>query len=285
MRSCTTSSVRERARTERGRGVLRIRSARHAPKLLLCVTLLFFLAVPFLLILPGVCAGEIDWSLNPDMGKKPSRSGLSPLESGSANELWAKVLASSYNVTVDFVNSLYERRFDFGDIALMLDIARASKKDPSEIALLRGKGLGWGAIAKRVGIHPAEMERAKGKDSLFGRYVLARCLAGYYGIPDSEVLVLLSEKGYGFDEIAIAVNVCAHSSAPLRDVIAARASGAKWKIVAGKFKMSPAQLGKPPAEYPGGKAKNKGSGKPTQGAGGKKARSADCSKTCPRKCY
>ena len=182
MRSCTTSSVRERARTERGRtergrGVFRIGSTRHAPKLLLCVTLLFSLAVPFLVILPGVCAGEIDWSLNPDMGKKPARSELSPLESGSANELWAEVLASSYNVTVSFVNSLYERRFDFGDIALMLDIARASKKDPSEIALLRRKGLGWGAIAKQVGIHPAEMERAKGKNLLFGRYVLARCLA------------------------------------------------------------------------------------------------------------
>lgn len=280
MRRCTRSTG-----TKRTKGLLRIGSARHAPKLLLCATLVFSLAVPFLVIIRGVWAGEIDWSLNPDMGKKPPRSELSPLESGSANELWAEVLASSYHVTVDFVNSLYERRLDFGEIALMLDIAQASKKDPSEIALLMRKGSGWGAIAKQVGIHPAEMERAKGKDSLFRRYVLARCLAGYYGIPDSEVLVLLNEKGYGFDEIAIAVNVCAHSGTPLRDVIAARASGAKWKIVAGKFKMSPAQLGKPPAEYPAVKAKNKGSGKPTEGASGKKARSADCSKTCPRKCY
>jgi hypothetical protein len=280
VRSCKIFIV-----TKLTESVLRIRSTRHAPKLLLCVALAFSLVTPFLATLPGVCAGEIDWSLNPDMGKKPARSELSPLESGSANELWAGVLASSYQVTVDFVNSLYERRLDFGEIALMMDMARASKKDPSDIAFLRRKGLGWGAIAKQVGVRPAEMERAKGKDSLFERYVLARCLAGYYGIPDSEVLVLLSEKGYGFDEIAIAVNVCAHSGTPLRDVIAARASGARWKMVAGKFKMSPAQLGKPPAEYLGGKAKNKRSGKPTGGASGNKARSADCSKTCPRKCY
>lgn len=280
MRTCTRLTIKEYTK-----GVLRTTSARYAPRPLSSIILLFSFVLAFLVVLPGICAGAIDWSLRADVGKKPPQLALSPIERGSVNELWAEIIVSSYHVTGDFVNSLYERRYDFDEIALMLEVAQASKKDPSEIAVLRRKGLGWGAIARQLGIQPAAMERAKGKDSLFRRYVLARCLAGYYGIPDSEVLVLLNEKGYGFEEIAIAVNVCAHSGAPLRDVIAAREKGASWRVVAEQFRMSPAKLGKPPTENPGGKAKDKNPSKTTEGTNKKKSRSADCAKTCQRKCY
>ena len=269
----------------RGKGVRRTGIVQRAPRFLFSIVLLFSLSLAFLVVLPNVCVGVIDWSLSADTPKRPSNLKLSPIDRGNVNTIWAEVIAGSYQVTIDFVNSLYDRRYDFDEIALMLEMAKASKKDPSEIAVLRRNGLGWGAIAQRLGIHPAAMGKAKGKDSLFKRYLLAQRLAGYYGIPDSEVLTLLNEKGYGFDEMAIAVNVCAQSGTPLRDVIAARATGAKWRIVAEKFKMSPAKLTTPPAEHAGEKAKVKSSAKATEDAGNKKGRSADCSKTCPRKCY
>ena len=271
--------------THRAKGMFGTRDTKNAAALLFSIVSLSFLALAFLVILPGVCAAEIDWSLGADVAKKPSQLELSPLERGRVNELWAEVIAGSYTTTVGFVNSLYDRGYDFEEIALMLEVAKAAKKDPSEVAVLRRKGLGWGTIAQQFGVRPAAMEKAKGKDSLFKRYVLAQCLAGYYGIPDSQVLVMLNEKGYGFGEIAIAVNVCGNSGAPLRDVVATRATGARWRIVAGKYKMASDKLGKPPAAYSGGKAKDKGSGKATENPNKKKSRTADCSKTCPRKCY
>lgn len=250
-----------------------------------CVVFLCFLTSALFVAFPAACSGEIDWTIGADVAKKPAKLEISPLESASVNEIWAQVLASSFNTSVSFVNSLYDRGYNFQDIALMMEIANASKKEPSDIAVLRRKGLGWGAIAKQLGVRPAALEKANGKDSLFRRYVLAQCLAGYYGIPDTEGLALLNEKGYGFDEIAVAVNVSALSGAPLRDVIAARATGSKWRIVAEKFKMDPGKLGKPPAAYVGGKAKSKDPGKISGSVIKRKNRTADCSKTCPKKCY
>jgi len=250
-------------------------------------------ALAVLIVLPCVCSAEIDWSISASVANKPARVRLNPIELGAVNQIWGQIIVGYYHVNIDFVNSLYDRGYGFDEIACLLEMAKASKKDRAGIAALRRGGLGWGAIAKRLGVNPATMERAKGRDSLFKRYVLAQCLAGYYRIPDREALVLLNEKGYGFDEIGIAANVSAHSGAPLRDVIAARATGAKWRVVAEKFKMSPANLGTPPAAYSGagtkekgeGKVKETGSGKIKETGSKKKSRTADCSATCPRKCY
>ncbi|MCX5801779.1 MAG: hypothetical protein NTX17_10405 [Candidatus Eisenbacteria bacterium] len=260
-------------------------SAPRASRFLLSVVSPLLFALVFLVVLPGMSAGDIDWSLGDKVARKPSRVELSPLERGSVNDLWVAIISGHYHVGGDFVNSLYDRGYSFDEIVPMLEMAKASKKDPSEIVILRRKGLDWNGIARKLGVRPAAMEKAKGKDLLFKRYVLAQCLADYYGIRDSEGLALLNEKGYGFGEIAIGVNVCANSGAPLRDVIATRATGARWRIVAEKVKMPPGKLGKPPAGYSGEKAKDKGSGKAPESTGKKKDRTADCSKTCPKKCY
>lgn len=214
-------------------------------------------ASAFLVTSPLSLAGDIDWSLSVDISSKPSKLELSPVDRGSAFEIWAEVISSSYSVSIGFVKALYDRGYDYGEVALMLELSSVSGKKPSEVAVLRKKGLGWGVIAKKLGIHPSRLKRAKGNESLFRRYVLADRLAGYYGIPDSKGLVILSKKGYGFDEVVLAVNLCAHSGAPLREVIKAREKSPKWKRVAEKFKLSPVKLSAPPAKLKAEKAKAK----------------------------
>jgi hypothetical protein len=249
-------------------------------------------------------ADGIDWSVSKEMNPRPAKLELTPVDRGNAYEIWAGVISSSYGVTVGFVGALYERGYDFGEIALLLELSEASGKKPPDIVVLRKKGHGWGVIAKSLGVHPSALERAKGNESLFRRYVLAERLALYYGLPDDEGLILLSEKGYGFGDIALAVNLCVHSGASLRDVIRTREKSPKWKGVAEKFKVSPANLRVPPAELKSRKekeqgeskekAKKQGSGKQkttTEKTGGsvKKApeskRPDGCPQSCKKKCW
>jgi len=250
-------------------------------------------------------AGDIDWSVSASISSRPSKLELSPVDRGSAYEIWAKVISSSYGVSIGFVKGLYDRGYGFDEVALILEFSSLSEKGPSDIAVLRKKGLGWGAIAKELGVHPSALKRAKGKESLFTRYVLANRLAGYYGIPDSEVLVLLSEKGYGFDDIVLAVNLCAHSGAALRDIIKTRETAPKWKGVAEKFKVSPVKLSAPPAKLKeerakekekqkakvgekqkatsGGKAKGKE--KASEEKGANRGCPKSCSESCSKRCW
>lgn len=224
----------------------------------LLVSFLALVAVSVPLVsLPGVSSAAVDWTLSADIPKKPSGVKLSGLDSGTAYNLWVDVLVTNYGISVKFVKGLYDRGYDYGDIALLMEISRAARKEPEEVAPLKrqGQGLGWGAIAKRLGVHPASMERAKGSDSLFRRYTLSRCLANYHRMPDDRALVLLNEKGYGFEEIVLAANVSAHTGSPLRSVVSARQSGMKWRYVAEKHKMSPAKLGTPPPKSGGAKDK------------------------------
>ncbi|MBN1503998.1 MAG: hypothetical protein JW952_02925, partial [Candidatus Eisenbacteria bacterium] len=203
---------------------------------------------------PGESSGAVDWTLSPDIPRKPSSVKLSGLDRGTAYDLWADVLVMNYGVSTRFVKALYDRRYDYGDVALLMEVSRAAKREPENVAPLKRQGLGWGAIAKRLGIRPASLERAKGNDSLFRRYTLSRCLANYYKMPDDRSIVILNEKGYGFEEIVLAANVCAHTGSPLRSVVSARQTGMRWRFVAEKHKMSPAKLGTPPAKSAAGKS-------------------------------
>jgi len=80
-------------------------------------------------------------------------------------------------------------------------------------------------------------------------------------MPDDRPVVLLSEKGYGFEEIILAANVCAHTGSPLKSVVSARQTGMKWRFVAEKHKMSPAKLGTPPGKSSAAKDKAGGPSK------------------------
>ena len=281
MKRCVVFSV-----TPCPRSFFGVRGKEALMYLLACVSLLAIAA------LPANGRADVNWSLSVNIGNRPSKLALSPIDRGNSYDIWAEVISGSYGVSVEFVKALYDRRYDFGEIALMLEIAHSAGKEPSEIATLRRKKLGWGAIAKEMGIHPAALNRAKGDEALFRRYVLASCLAGYYGMPDSKGVLLLAEKGYEFDEIALAANVCAHAQVSFEDVVKARAKGAKWKAVAEKFNVSPLKLGKPPAEQMKGKGKStdkdkqKSSGTEKENTGKKKKNSKQaCPTPCPRRCY
>jgi len=230
-------------------------SASRGTPCLLAAFLLLAAGVAPLVFVPGVSSAAVDWTLSPDIPKKPAAVKLSGLDRGTAYDLWADVLVTNYGVSVKFVKALYDRGYDYGDVALLMEDSRAARKEPEEVAPYKLKGLGWGAIAKKMGVHPATLERAKGNESLYRRYTLARCLANYHKMPDDRSVVLLNEKGYGFDEIILASNVCAHTGSPLRSVVSARQTGMKWRFVAEKHKMSPAKLGTPPGKS--GAAKDK----------------------------
>ncbi len=188
------------------------------------------------------CVADVDWAVGVELSNKPSEVKTSAAEKGMAYDLWAGILVTNYGVTVEFVTKLYDRGYDYGDVCLLLEVAKDSGKKPVEVAELKSRGLGWGAIAKRLGVHPSSLERAKGNESLFKRYQLVECLGRYYGMPDNSGLVLLNERGYDFDEIVLAVNLSAHTGTPLRDIVVFRQGGKKWRLVAEKFKMSPAKL-------------------------------------------
>jgi hypothetical protein len=59
------------------------------------------------------------------------------------------------------IDILHRKGFSLAEIYYMALISKQSGKNINDIAALRSQGLGWGVVAKRIGVHPSELNKLR----------------------------------------------------------------------------------------------------------------------------
>lgn len=197
--------------------------------------------------------------------------------------LATRILARYYDVPVTKVEPLYPR-YGFDKTAMLLALSRESGHSIASIDRDRSRGIGWGQVAHRLGVHPGTFNQqrvwAKKHDQTvaagYGDSVLAR----YYGMTPATIRDYRA-RGYDFGHTLIGLNVHQLSGKSFDEVLKARARQSSWDATTKEFGLTPDKAkaapapkekfskgqgkGKPEAKSPGkpqGGGPGKGKGKP-----------------------
>jgi hypothetical protein len=74
---------------------------------------------------------------------------------------WKPALMEKYSLTEDQMKSLHDQGFNYPQIGVIGQLAQSSGKTVEEIAKLRSEEkLGWGKIAKDLGVAPGEIGKS-----------------------------------------------------------------------------------------------------------------------------
>ncbi|MCX7781851.1 MAG: hypothetical protein N2491_13275 [Negativicutes bacterium] len=89
-------------------------------------------------------------SCGPVLAAKPAPPPVDPLEQDAnlANSI-AKILG--FSVDSAKVTELRQKKYGYGEIALVYSLSHVSRKPSWEIIAMRDRSLGWGEIAKQIG--------------------------------------------------------------------------------------------------------------------------------------
>lgn len=75
----------------------------------------------------------------------------------------SKVLINEYGITQKQVDHLFKRGYTMDDVFYLSLLAKESNKDVNTVAALHAKGVGWGVLAKKLGVHPKVLNRFRVK--------------------------------------------------------------------------------------------------------------------------
>ncbi len=71
------------------------------------------------------------------------------------------ILSRNFSVTKKEINSLRKRGYTLTEIYYLSLLAKQSKKNINSVAALRAKGVGWGVMAKKLGVRPADLNKTR----------------------------------------------------------------------------------------------------------------------------
>ena len=71
------------------------------------------------------------------------------------------VLIGGFSITRKEIDSLRKRGYRLTEIYYLSLLAKQSGKKVNSVAALHAKGVGWGVIAKRLGVHPGDLNRLR----------------------------------------------------------------------------------------------------------------------------
>ncbi len=112
---------------------------------------------------PGMNTG--DAGLDDALRQIEARAG----EPGGEEEIGA-VMKKEYGVTQKEIDALRKRGYRVSEIYYMALLARHQNRRISEIASMHAKGVGWGVLAKRLGVHPGDLNRLRARHHQLERH-------------------------------------------------------------------------------------------------------------------
>ena len=89
-------------------------------------------------------------------------------EPGGEEEIGA-VMKKEYGVTQKEIDAL-RKRYRVSEIYYMALLARHRNRRINEIAAMHAKGEGWGVLAKRLGVHPGDLNRLRARHHQLERH-------------------------------------------------------------------------------------------------------------------
>ncbi len=185
-------------------------------------------------------------------------------------------IGSFFGLDTKVVVTYRERhRRSFSHIVLMMYLAKLAGCDYHHVAGLRGRGHGWGRIAKDLGIHPGTFNKMRkgfnpsgAGDKAFEESALVWFLASYHGASQHDVR-RWQGRGHSAPDIFIALDFSSKCGKRPDDLLARRAKTRSWHSVGTAVGLSGPSIkepGKPKggAEFRGNSGK---SGKPASTGG------------------
>jgi len=181
------------------------------------------------------------------------------------------LLAAFFDVPVAVVVPLYPR-YGFDNSALLLAIFVNSGRPIAFIEREHSRGIGWGEVAHRCGVHPGVFNQqrvwAKKNDGpvavSFGNGVLGRC----YGIAPASVQTYRN-RGYAFPHILLGLNVSRQTGHSMEVVLKSRERESSWAATGKHFGVNAEKVKSAPApKQKFGKGKGNSQGQGNQGKGG-----------------
>ena len=70
-------------------------------------------------------------------------------------------MRNKYSVTQREINSLRKNGYRLNEVYYLSLLAKQSGKKVNTVAALHAKGAGWGVLAKKVGVHPKDLNRLR----------------------------------------------------------------------------------------------------------------------------
>jgi hypothetical protein len=161
-------------------------------------------------------------------------SSISGTEHVTGSQMIAGCIAAFFDVPVTDVVTLRSAGYGFGEVAAAYFLARDSGWDVAAILFLREEGMGWGEIAKEVGLPPSRRDRNLGQ-IISGHLPIsgtvsvgAQRLAERLGTTPEEVAALL-EKGAGYGTIVVAYKLAGEfEGVTPEQLVERRLDGSGW---------------------------------------------------------
>ena len=72
-------------------------------------------------------------------------------------------LVNEYGVTWKQIDHLFKRGYTMDDVFYLSLLAKESGKDVNTVAAMHAKGVGWGVLAKKLGVHPDDLNRLRSR--------------------------------------------------------------------------------------------------------------------------
>ena len=123
-----------------------------------------FLSMIILLLFASTClAADFSAKLNINTGNAELDLHLSNVNDRAATRAGAAEIRANlkerYSVTERELAFLGKKGYTLAEIQYLALLARKSGKNINDVAAMHSRGIGWGVLAKRLGVHPGDLNK------------------------------------------------------------------------------------------------------------------------------
>lgn len=114
----------------------------------------FLKITPLVLVLLGLQLSLVHAETEPDVDQQATQME----EIKNKDEAWTQQLKEKYSLTDEQIKTLHDSGLSYPQLAMAAQLSKSSQKPLDEILKMRNEQkMGWGRIAKELGIHPKEI--------------------------------------------------------------------------------------------------------------------------------
>jgi|GEM_PF-4614235 len=108
---------------------------------------------------------------------------------GGFERIAAQLLAERFGFDIGSILNLQDRTDQsIYDLAPYVQLGRQTRRDPYDVYRLRRQGLGWGEVAKRLGMQPGQFNRMRQQGAFDRDEIWGDVIEDRYGIDDRTVV-------------------------------------------------------------------------------------------------
>lgn len=181
-----------------------------------------------------------------------------------------EILADRFGIGVqDILGTRRETREDVWDLGPVYSMSRYSNRDANDVQRMRASGMGWGQIAKQIGMHPGTFNKLRNQGYFDREPFWDDVMRRRYNVSQQDI-TSVRRRGAKLEDILGSVIVARGSGKSPSEVYNRYRSTKNWDKTANHYKFDldnwkkvGKKVGWEGATVPPGKSQGKGQGKGT----------------------